>query len=85
MTLVRSEVVGTNGAPAAKVDWRVRADDDGFKIVDVDLEGVSIVLTQFEQLNSVIERAGGVAGLNSLLEQKLGGGSALERPLAEGT
>jgi phospholipid transport system substrate-binding protein len=83
MTLVRSEVVGTDGAPAAKVDWRVHKDDDGFKIVDVDLEGVSIVLTQREQLSSVIERAGGVAGLIRQLEQKLGSDSTLERPLAK--
>jgi phospholipid transport system substrate-binding protein len=83
MTLVRSEVVGTDGAPAAKVDWRVRKDDDGFKVIDVDLEGVSIVLTQREQLSSVIERAGGITGLIRQLEQKLGSGSTLERPLAK--
>jgi phospholipid transport system substrate-binding protein len=83
MTLVRSEVVGTNGAPAAKVDWRVRKDDDGFKIVDVDLEGVSMVVTEREQLSSVIERAGGVAGLLRQLEQKLGSGSTLGLPLAK--
>lgn len=83
MTLVRSEVVGADGAPAAKIDWRVRKDDDGFKIVDVDLEGVSIVLTQREQISSVIERVGGVAGLNRQLEQKLGSGSTLGRPLAK--
>jgi phospholipid transport system substrate-binding protein len=83
MTLVRSEVVGTDGAPAAKVDWRVRKDEDGFKVIDVDLEGVSIVLTQREQLSSVIERAGGITGLIGQLEQKLGSGSTLERPLAK--
>jgi phospholipid transport system substrate-binding protein len=83
MTLVRSEVVGTDGVPAAKVDWRVRRDDDGFKIVDVDLEGVSIVVTQREQLSAVIERAGSVAGLLRQLEQKLGSGSTPGRPLAK--
>jgi phospholipid transport system substrate-binding protein len=83
MTLVRSEVIGTDGVPAAKVDWRVRKDDDGFKIVDVDLEGVSIVVTQREQLSAVIERAGGVAGLLRQLEQKLGSGSTPGLPLAK--
>jgi phospholipid transport system substrate-binding protein len=75
-TLVQSEVIQTNGAPPAKVDWRVRKDDAGFKIVDVDVEGVSMVLTQREQFSSVIERAGGVAGLNRELEQKLASGDA---------
>ncbi|HZB92467.1 MAG TPA: ABC transporter substrate-binding protein [Stellaceae bacterium] len=73
-TLVQSEVLQTSGAPPAKVDWRVRKDEDGFKIVDVDVEGVSMVLTQREEFSSVIERAGGVAGLNRELEQKLASG-----------
>jgi phospholipid transport system substrate-binding protein len=70
-TLVRSEIVRANGAPTVKIDWRVCKDDDGFKIVDVDVEGVSMVVTQREQFSSEIERAGGVAGLNRELEQKL--------------
>jgi phospholipid transport system substrate-binding protein len=83
-TLVRSEVVSINGAPPVKIDWRVRKDDDGFKIVDVDVEGVSMVLTQREQFSSVIERAGGVAGLIRELEQKFASGdSTLGQPLAK--
>jgi phospholipid transport system substrate-binding protein len=83
ITLVRSEVIGADGAPSAKIDWRVRKDDDGFKIVDVALEGVSLVLTQRDQLSSVIGRVGGVAGLNRQLEQKLGSGSTEAPPLAK--
>lgn len=81
-TLVRSEIVRTNGAPPAKVDWRVHKDDDGYKIVDVDVEGVSMIITQREEFSSVIERQGGVAGLNHELEQKLASGeAALAQPL----
>jgi phospholipid transport system substrate-binding protein len=83
MTLVRSEVIGTDGAATAKIDWRVRKDDDGFKILDITLDGVSLVLVQREQLSSVIARVGGVAGLNGQLEQKLGGGSTVGPPLAK--
>lgn len=81
-TLVQSEIIQTNGAPPAKVDWRVRKDDSGFKIVDVDVEGVSMIVTQREEFSSVIERAGGVAGLNRQLEQKLASDEAnLAQPL----
>lgn len=70
MTLVESEVIQTDGGPPTKLNWRVRKDDDGFKIVDVDVEGVSMVVTQREQFGSVIERAGGLARLNHELEQR---------------
>lgn len=83
-TLVRSEVVRMNGAPPAKVDWRVRQTPNGYKIVDVEVEGVSMVLTQREEFASVIDRAGGVAGLNKELEQKMASGNAsLQTPLPE--
>lgn len=81
-TLVRSEILRTNGAPPAKVDWRVHKDGDDFKIVDVDVEGVSMIVTQREEFSSVIQRNGGVAGLNHELEQKLASGeAALAQPL----
>lgn len=81
-TLVQSQVVRQNGPPA-KVDWRVRKDDKGFKIVDVDVEGVSMVLTQREEFSSVIQRSGGtVAGLNKELQQKLAqGDTSLAAPI----
>jgi phospholipid transport system substrate-binding protein len=81
-TLVRSEVLRTNGAPPAKVDWRVRQTPNGYKIVDVEVEGVSMVLTQREEFASVIDRAGGIAGLNKELAEKLASGNAsLQTPL----
>lgn len=81
-TLVQSQVVRQNGPPA-KVDWRVRKQDNDFKIVDVDVEGVSMVLTQREEFSSVIQRSGGtVAGLNKELQQKLASGdTSLAAPI----
>jgi phospholipid transport system substrate-binding protein len=74
-TLVQSQIVRPNGGPPAKVDWRVRKNAGGFKIIDVDVEGVSMVLTQREEFSSVIQRSGGsLAGLNRELEQKLASG-----------
>jgi phospholipid transport system substrate-binding protein len=80
-TLVQSQIVRPNGAPPASVNWRVRKGDDGFKIVDVDVEGVSMVLTQREEFASVIQR-GGVAGLNKTLQEKLASGdTSLAAPI----
>src|SRR6185312_2786769 len=80
-TLVQSEIIRTNGAPPAKVDWRVHKNDHDFKIVDVDVEGVSMIVTQREEFSSVIQRTGGAAGLNRELEQKLASGdTSLAQP-----
>lgn len=74
-TVVSSQLLRPNGAPPAKVDWRVRKENGGYKIVDVDVEGVSMALTQRDEFASVIQRSGGtVASLNHALEQKLAGG-----------
>jgi phospholipid transport system substrate-binding protein len=84
--LVNSQVLSTTGGPPTKVDWRVRRQDNDFKIVDINVEGVSLLLTQREQFGAVIQRAGdGVAGLNRTLEEKLASGdtSLAAPPLPE--
>jgi phospholipid transport system substrate-binding protein len=74
-TLVISQIEQSNGAPPAKVDWRVRKENDDFKVVEIDVEGVSMLLTQRDEFGSVIQRSGGnVAGLNKTLEEKLASG-----------
>ncbi|HYM01430.1 MAG TPA: ABC transporter substrate-binding protein [Stellaceae bacterium] len=82
-TIVMSQIIQPNGAPPAKVDWRVRKGDGGYKIVDVDVEGVSMLITQREEFGTVIQRNGGtVAGLNQALQQKLASGdTALAAPM----
>jgi phospholipid transport system substrate-binding protein len=81
-TLVQSQILRPNGAPPAKVDWRVRKGDTGFRIVDVDVEGVSMVLTQREEFGSVMQRTGGVAGLIKTLQEKLASGdTSLAAPM----
>jgi phospholipid transport system substrate-binding protein len=81
-TLVRSEIISPKGGEPTKVDWRVRKSDQGFHIVDVDVEGVSMVVTQREEFGTVMQRQGGVAGLNKTLEEKLASGdSSLAAPI----
>ncbi len=81
--IVMTQILQPNDAPPAKVDWRVRKDGNDFKIVDVDVEGVSMLVTQREEFGTVIQRNGGtVAGLNNALEQKLASGdSSLAAPI----
>jgi phospholipid transport system substrate-binding protein len=76
VTIVNSEIVHPNGDPAAKVTWRVQQTGGDYKIVDVDVEGISMMLTQREEFASVIQRTGGtVTGLIQVMQQKLQNGS----------
>ena len=72
-TIVTSEIV-MEGRPSIRVDWRVRNDaSDGSetKIIDVIVEGISMLLTQRDEFASVIQRSGGnVEGLLVRLRKK---------------
>lgn len=68
-TMVQSWI--ENGGQPVRVDWRVRESNGGFKILDVVVEGVSLLVTHRNELATVIERAGGVDGLIAHLEQRL--------------
>ena len=70
-SVVSSEIVRPNGAPPAKVDWVLTPHDGAYKISDVVVEGVSMVVTQRSEFASVIQRNGGqVQGLITALRQK---------------
>ncbi len=61
--IVKSQIERTGGAPV-QVDWRVRSQTDGLKIVDVYVEGVSMGVTQRSDFASVIRNNGGtITGL----------------------
>jgi phospholipid transport system substrate-binding protein len=69
--LVSTDVI-TPGAPEPlKVDWRLVNDDGTYKISDVIVAGVSMLVTQRSEFASVIQRHGGqVQGLIDLMRQK---------------
>lgn len=70
--VVLSQLIHVNGAPPAAIYWHVRDNDGDLKIVDVEVEGVSMALTEREEIASVIQRSGGtVASLNQTLQQRL--------------
>src|SRR6266851_3526021 len=53
----------------------VRKQDNDYKVVDIDVEGVSMLVTQREEFGSVIQRSGGtIAGLNKTLQERLASG-----------
>jgi phospholipid transport system substrate-binding protein len=69
--LVSSDVI-TPGAPQPlKVDWRLIDNDGQYKITDVIVDGVSMLVTQRSEFASVIQRHGGqVQGLIELMREK---------------
>jgi len=65
--VVHSEITRPGGGQAVKVDWRVRQDSNGLKLVDIAVEGVSMAITQRSEFNSVIANNGG--DINALLQK----------------
>ncbi len=57
-TIVTTEVHGPR-IPKLKVDWRIRRDTGNYKVVDIIVEVVSLVIIQRDQFASVIRRSGG--------------------------
>lgn len=48
-----------NGAKPLKVDWRVRSKGKTFTIIDVMVEGISMIMTQKFEFSSFIKSSGG--------------------------
>ena len=68
--LVASRVVSRQGEPVDVV-WRVRAEDDRWRIIDASVAGVSMVVTWRNEFGSVIE-ADGLDGLIARLQSAAG-------------
>jgi phospholipid transport system substrate-binding protein len=76
----RDAVVGTQitrpGSPPLRVEWRLRETDDGrLAIIDVIVEGVSLVVSQRAEFDSVIGSSG-MEGLLARLRERVDGGPA---------
>ena len=70
-TLVDSAIIDTNGQSVA-VQWRLRKREEGLKIVDVIVEGISMAITYRQDYASVIRRKGGLNGLLMKLRTQVG-------------
>ncbi len=71
--VVLTEIARARG-PKVRVDWRVRQTEDGLKIIDVVVEGVSMALTQRDEFTAVLRKNGGkIEGLLMALRKRAGG------------
>lgn len=69
--LVVTSITSADGSPPVQAGWRVKTADAGqLKIVDVVVEGVSMLQTQRSEFDSVVRRSG-LDGLMELLKEKL--------------
>ncbi len=68
--IVTTRVVRRDGQPPIKADWRVRKFSNDYKIIDVAVEGASMVGTQRGEFESVIQKVG-VTGLIENLRERL--------------
>lgn len=69
-TMVTAEVRGNDGVPIV-LHFRLHPTSQGPKIVDVSVEGVSMLITMREEFSSVVTREG-IDGLLRRLEAKTG-------------
>ncbi len=67
---VRTRIERSNGKSPVRVDWRVRWSDGHYKILDVVIEGVSMVVTQKAEFTAVMRRDG-IEGLLGALRNQL--------------
>lgn len=67
--MIQATVLGQQYAPW-RMDWRVRDRGGVFKVVDVLIEGVSMVVTQRNEFNAVVQ-ARGVEGLTEMLRERI--------------
>ena len=60
------------GSPDVSIEWKVyRNKKDHFKIVDVIVENISMSVTNRQEYQSIIERRGGLKGLNEALKERI--------------
>ncbi|MGI9510786.1 MAG: MlaC/ttg2D family ABC transporter substrate-binding protein [Geminicoccaceae bacterium] len=67
--LVRSRIDPPSGAPL-QVDWRLRSRNGRLLIIDLVVEGVSLLITQRSEFGSVLERIG-IDGLIGELQSRV--------------
>ena len=64
--------IGEPGQEPIEVQWRVRQIQSALKIVDVVVEGVSLIVTQRSEFASILQHNGGsVPKLTTLLQDKI--------------
>ena len=68
--IVRAQVARPSGADPVDIDFRVRSKDGGFKVVDLYVEGISMLHTHRVEFSSVVNRDG-IDGLLRALQARI--------------
>ena len=69
-TVVDSIIVDKDGQTVS-VQWRLRLREEGLRIVDIIVEGVSMAITYRQDYASVIRQNGGLNGLMAELRRQV--------------
>jgi phospholipid transport system substrate-binding protein len=71
-TIVTSELRGDNGR-VVEIDWHVIDRDDQYKIINVDIDRVSMTVTERDEFAGIIQRNNGQAtAILAVLREELG-------------
>jgi phospholipid transport system substrate-binding protein len=62
VTAVSSEIMPQQGAPI-DVDWMLHRKNDRWFVIDVIVEGISMVISQRSEFSTIINQRGGIEGL----------------------
>lgn len=66
--IVRSSIDPANGNPPIVVDWRLIPHEDSWKVFDIAIEGLSMIVTQRDEYATIIRNNGGsIEALVSLM------------------
>lgn len=68
--VVNSVIVGNDGQNF-NVAWRLRKRADGYRIVDVIIEGVSMAITYRQEYATVIQQSGSIGGLIAQMDKQV--------------
>ena len=77
-TIVRARVARPSGADPVELDFRVRPKEGSHKVVDLYVEGISMLLTHRAEFSSVVNRdgiEGLLSGLRARVEAPIGDGA----------
>ena len=75
--MVSTDVFSPGGSSPLKIDWRLVSENGTYKINDVIVEGVSMLVTQRSEFASVVQRNGGqVRGVLAMMREKTASASA---------
>ena len=69
-TIVSTDIVSPNGDPPIKLEWRLITDHGSFKINDVIIEGISMLVTQRSEFASIQRHGGQVGELLAMMREQ---------------